>query len=162
MKHRRWKWLLVIVCGIPLLVCGLDRCVTTHWVGGSTDLEIEFAITDAAASRPIPGAWIEVQSWGAWDEETQKQEFVLVADIDGVVRKECGESKCFGSYSGLRFTDRLFVHLPRWVYRAVADGYDPGDWAYLGALHGPVQRAGPGKAKLFIPLSLRRSTEPKP
>jgi hypothetical protein len=58
----RWrKWLLLITFTVPLLVWGFDRLLLIYWVG-RTDLEVEFAVGDAASGAPIPGAQVEVQS----------------------------------------------------------------------------------------------------
>jgi hypothetical protein len=160
---RRWRIrLLISAVALPLLVWGFDRVQTIYWVG-STDLEVEFAITDAATGRSVPGAWVEVQSEGGFYEERDKQEFALVSGADGVARKECRDSMCFGTRSGLRFTDTFVVHLPWWRYRVVAEAYHPTAWANLDVLElrRQVRRAGPGKASLVVPVSLhKRPVEP--
>jgi hypothetical protein len=155
---RRWRRrLLIAAIALPLLVWGFDRVQRIYWVG-STDLEVAFAVTDAATSSPIPGARIEVQSEGGFYEERDKQEFVLVAGADGVARKECRQSMCFGTQSGLRFTNTFVVHLPWWRYRVVAGGYHPTEWADLDVLElrRLVRRAGPGKAELVVPATLQK------
>ena len=160
---RRWRIrLLIAAIALPLLVWGFDRVQTIYWVG-STDLEVEFVVTDAVTGGPIPGARVEVQSEGGFYEERDKQEFALVAGADGVARKECRRSMCFGTQSGLRFTNTFVVHLPWWRYRVVADGYDPTEWADLDVLElrRQVRRAGPGKSNLVVPVSLhKRHAEP--
>jgi hypothetical protein len=147
---------------LPLLVWGCDRLSTFYWVG-RTDLEVEFAVTDAATGGPVPGARVEVQSEGGFYEERDRREFALAADADGVARKECRRSMCFGERSGLGFTDTFMVHLPWWRYRGVAEGYDPTEWAHLAVPEqlGRVRRTGPDKARLVVPVSLqRRRAEP--
>jgi hypothetical protein len=156
---RRWRIrLLVAAVALPLLVWGFDRVWTISWVG-STDLEVAFAVTDAATGGPVPGARVEVQSDGGFYEERDKQEFTLVAGADGLARKECRDSMSFGTQSGLRFTNTFAVHLPWWRYRVVAERYNPTEWAHLDVseLRRQVQRAGPGKAKLIVPVSLQQT-----
>jgi hypothetical protein len=146
---------MVAVIALPLLVWGFDRVQIIYWVG-STDLEVEFALTDAANGAPISGAKVEVHSEGGFYAEDYKQEFALVADANGLARKECLESMCFGTESGLRFTDTFAVHLPFWRFRAIAEGYEPSKWFNLDVLEmqRQVRRAGPHKAKLVVPVSL--------
>jgi hypothetical protein len=148
MARRWWKWLLIGVI---------------HWVG-HTDLEVEFAITDAATGAPIPSARVEIQqAKGGFYEDRDEKEFVLVAGADEVAHKECRDSMCFGTQSGLRFTDTFVVHLPYWWYRVVAEGYNSPERADLDVLElrRQVRRAGPGKAKLVVPVSLHpKQAEP--
>jgi hypothetical protein len=157
MARRWWKRLLVAAVVLPLLVWGCDSVQTIYWVG-STDLEVEFAVTDSATGSTIPDARVEVQSEGGFYEERDKQEFVLIAGADGVARKECHGSMCFGTQSGLRFTNTFVVHLPWWRYRVVAEGFDPTEWDNLDVLEQrrQVRRAGPGRAKLVVPVSLHK------
>src|SRR5436190_1799331 len=58
------------------------------------------------------GARVEVQSEGGFYDERERREFVLIADDDGVARKDCRNSMCFGTQSRLRLTDTYVVHLP--------------------------------------------------
>jgi hypothetical protein len=149
--------LLIAVTTLVLLVWGFDRLILSYWVG-STDLEVEFAVTDAATADPLPGARVEVKSYGGFYSEDFKQEFTLAADAAGLARKECRHSMCFGTSSGLHFTNSIAVHLPFWSYRVVAEGYQPSEWAYLDVLEQrrQVQRAGPGRAMLVVPVSLHK------
>jgi hypothetical protein len=154
--NRRWlKWLLLVVLSVPLLVWGCDRIQTIYWVG-STDLEVEFVVTDAISGLPLSGAQIEVKSEGGFYEQRDEREFTLVADPDGIARKECRNSMCFGTQSGLRFTDTYVVHLPCWLFRVTAPNYEPSDWVDLDVWENVsrVQRVGPGRAKLVVPASL--------
>lgn len=157
MSRRWWTRLLIAAVVLPLLVWGCDYVQTIHWVG-STDLEVEFVITDAATGGPVPGSRVEVQSEGGFYEERDKQEFVLATGADGVARKECRESICFGTQSGLRFTNTYVVHLPWWRYRVVAEGYTSTAWDELDVLElrRQVRRAGPAKANLAVPVSLHK------
>lgn len=146
MARRWWKRLLIASIALPLLALGFDRILKIHWVG-STDLEVAFAVTDASTGKPIPNAQVEIQSEGGFYEERDRQEFVLVGDANGVARKECRSSMCFGTLSGLRFTNTFVVHLPWWRYRVVAEGFQPVEWANLDVIEfrRQVKRDGPGK-----------------
>src|SRR5215207_5993454 len=153
---RRWRnRLFLAAVVVPLLIWGYDRLQGIYWVG-STDLDVAFAVTDAGTGGPIPGARVEVQSEGGFYEERDEQEFVLVANSDGVARKECRNSMCFGTQSGLRFTDTFVVHLPWWRFRVTADGYESGDWTEMDVPENVrrAQRSEPGKAKLVVPVTL--------
>jgi hypothetical protein len=132
--------------------------VRTHWVG-STDLEIEFVVTEAGSGGPVPGARVEVHSEGRFSEEPDKGAFVLVADAGGVARKECLGSTCFGTRSALGFTDTYVVGLPWWRFRVVAPGFEPCDWLDLDLPEHvrQVQRVRPHRARLVIPVSLHKS-----
>jgi hypothetical protein len=155
--RRHWWKLLLLVIAVLLFVWGFDRSQSIMWVG-RTDLEVEFTVNDTATGGAVPGARVEVQSEGGFYEERDKQEFVLVADAGGTACKVCRNSMCFGTQSGLRVTDTFGVHLPRWRFRVVAEGYEPGKWTYLETEENIQQahRAGPGKAKLVVPVSLHK------
>ncbi len=157
MARRWWKRLLVAALVLPLLVWGCDRLLAIHWVG-STDLEVEFAVTDAATGNPVPGARVEVQSEGGFYAEDFKQEFALTTDPGGLARRECARSMCYGTQSGLRFTDTFVVYLPFWRYRVLAEGFESSEWADLNVLElrRQVRRTGPRRAKLAVPVALHK------
>jgi hypothetical protein len=158
MARRRLMWLLLALIAAPLLVCGYDSLNTIYWVG-STDLEVEFDVTAVGSGAPVPGAQVEVQSEGGFYEEDTKQAFVLDADANGVARKDCRDSMCFGTQSGLRFTDTFDVHLPWWRFRVAAPGYEPSEWVNLDVMEyvRQVRQVGPRRARLVVPVSLRVS-----
>ena len=156
MARRWWKRLLVVVIAVPLLVWGYDRVQMIHWVG-STDLEVHFAVTDSATGAPIPGARVEIQqAKGGFYEDRDEKDFVLFSGGDGLASRECRESMCFGTGSGLGFTDTFAVHLPYWRFRVIADGYKSGEWTELDVPRyiRKARRAGPRKAKLVVPVAL--------
>jgi hypothetical protein len=98
---RRWWKLLLIVVAVPLLVWGYDGVQMFYWVG-STDLEVEFAVSDAATGGPISGARVEIQqAKGGFYEDRDEKEFALVTNGDGLASRECRDSMCFGTRSGL-------------------------------------------------------------
>src|SRR5262245_23622374 len=129
MARHWWKCLLPLPL-VALLALGFDRLQMIAWVG-STDLEVEFAIPETGTGQPVPSASVEVESDGGFYEEREPQQFELSADADGVARKECRDSMCFGDQSGLRFTDTFVVHLPWWRFRVSAAGYQPSEWVEL-------------------------------
>ena len=157
MARRRWEWLFLAAVMLPLLVYGLDRVWLIRWVG-STDLEVEFAVTDAATDGPVPGARVEVQSEVGCDTKDFEQDLTIPVDAAGSARMEVRPCVCFGTQSGLRFTDTFVVHLPYWRCRVIAESYEPSEWANLDVLkqRRQVRRIGPGKAKLVVPMSLHK------
>jgi hypothetical protein len=160
---RLWWTMLVAVVAVPLLVWGYDLILTIQWVGG-IDLEVEFVISEAGTRHPIPSARVEVQSEGGFYEERDKQAFVLSADTDGVAREECRDSMCFGTRSGMRFTDTFAVHLPWWRFRVSSPGFESSEWVDLNVceFRRRVHRTSPGKAKLSVAISLhRKPAEPE-
>jgi hypothetical protein len=154
---RRWRLRLPIAAiALPLLLVWLyDGLVTIRWVG-SADLNVQFAISNAVTGKPIPNSRVEVHSEG-FGEERGKQEFALIAAPDGIAQRECRDSMSFGTESGLRFTNTFVVHLPWWIYRVVAEGYQPTEWTDLDVLElrRRVRRVGPGKAELVVPVKLQ-------
>jgi len=157
MARRWWKWLLLTPIAVSLLVWGADRLQIIYWVG-RTDLEVEFAVADAATGSSVPGARVEVQSDGGFYEEQDTQEFLLIADAGGIARKVCRHSMCFGTRSGLKFTDTFAVHLPWWKYRVLAEGFEPSEWADLDVLEfqRQAQQYGPERSKLVVPVLLHK------
>jgi hypothetical protein len=154
MARRWWIWLLAVGF-IPLLVWGLDRHQKMRWVG-NTDLEVEFVVTAAETGQPIPGARIDIISEGGLYEKRPERDFTLVADDGGKALEVCRRSMCFGTRSFLGFTDTFAVHLPRWLFRVSAPGFESTDWMDLDILElrKGVRRAGPGKARLLVPVAL--------
>lgn len=155
MIRRRCSRLVLAPIILPLLVWGYDRALTIHWVG-STDLEVEFVVTDAAIGGPLSNARVEIQSQDCFDAGSDEQTFELAAGADGVARKEYRQRRCFGTQSGLRFTDTFVVRLPLWQYRVVAGGYTSTEWTDfdVSELRQLVQRAGPGKSRLVVRVAL--------
>jgi hypothetical protein len=154
---RRRTWLFALILD-SLAVWLWDRFQTMLWVG-STDLEIEFAVTDAATGRPVEAAKIEIDSDGGFYAEREKQRFELVTNRGGVATKVCRNSMTFGTRSGLRFTDTFGIHLPYWRFQTSAAGYEKQEWKYLDPSEyaREVRRFEPNGAKLVVRLSLRKA-----
>ncbi|HWG46629.1 MAG TPA: hypothetical protein VN688_27960 [Gemmataceae bacterium] len=158
MARRWWKWLLAAAVVLPLLVWGFDRVQMIYWVG-STDLVVEFAIMDDTTGTSIPRARVEIQqSEGGFYEDREEREFVLVAGGDGLAFRECRQSMCFGTRSGLGFTDTFAVHLPYWRFRVLAGEHEPSEWIDLDAPQyiRQTRRAGTGEARLTVPVCLHK------
>ena len=143
MVRRWWMWLLGVGL-VPLLLWVCDSAQGISWVG-STDLAVEFMVTELGSGNPISGARVEIQSEGGFYEEPEKGEFVLSADKNGVARKECRNNMCCGTRSGLRFTDTFSVHMPWWLYRVSAPGFQSSEWAgiNMSAVRYPAHRTRP-------------------
>jgi hypothetical protein len=159
-RLSRWEWLVVGLIAVVLVLLALPAVQKVHWVGG-TDLEVEFVMTDAATGEPVPKAGVEIHSEGGFYEEREPRDFRLVAGPDGRVSYLCRNSMCFGT-SGF-FTDTFVVHLPWWRFQGLADGYEPGGWTELDVPEyiRQARRAGPGKAKLVVAVTLhKRQAEP--
>jgi hypothetical protein len=144
---------------LVLLVWGYDRYKRMNWIG-YTDLEIEVEVTDATSGKPIPGAHIEVQSWGTMEDgDDEERKFDLYANANGVVHQEFGKTKCSGCLSGLRFTDTFHVYRPWWYFQITAAGYEPSDPIdlHLSGNRWKAKRTGGGRSKLFVDVSLQRA-----
>jgi len=141
---------------VVLVLIGLVAVPNVKWVG-STDLQVEFAVTNAITGEPIPGATVDIRSEGGFHEEREPSEFRLVADSDGRAMHVCPKSMCFGT-RGL-ITDTFVVHLPFWWFRVSAPGYEPTALTYIDEPEDRrvAKRDGPGRAKLIVPVSLRRN-----
>ncbi|CAN5356349.1 hypothetical protein BH11PLA2_BH11PLA2_19910 [soil metagenome] len=159
MLRLRWKFCLVAgLFAVVLVFLTMATVQKVRWVG-HTDLEVEFVVTDATTGVPVPKAEIDIHSEGGFYEERELRDFKLVAGQDGRVSYLCRNSMCFGT-SG-HFTDTFAVHLPWWSFRVIADGYEPGDLTELDELEYRQQarRDDPGKAKLLVPVTLRKKSK---
>ncbi|QJW96933.1 hypothetical protein [Frigoriglobus tundricola] len=150
------EWLVVgLIFGL-LVLMALPLSQTYYWVG-STDLEVEFVVTDAAGDEPVPGAILDIDSEGGFYEEREPRSFQIVLGPDGRASHVCRRSMCFGQ-DGL-FTHTYAVHLPWWRFRISAKGFQTfgptnlDDIEYRRA----VRRNGPGKSRLVVPVSLHRN-----
>jgi hypothetical protein len=152
---RRWEWLIVGLIAAVLLLLLLQAVQVIDWVG-QTDLEVEFAVADAATGGPVPGAAIDIHSEGGFYEERQPRDFRLVAGADGRASYLCRGSMCFGRDGLLRHT--FAVHLPWWQFRVSAPGYEPTEPVDLDVLEfrRAARPVGPGRSKLVVPVSLHR------
>jgi hypothetical protein len=157
---RQWKLLLAgVIAAVPLLVAwGYDRLQTMSWVG-YTDLEVEFAVTDAETGVAIEGATInQVNSEGGTYHEEGEKSFSLNTDARGFARRTCTRVMCSGGHSGLGFEETYTVDLPWWYYRISAPGYETTSVISLNEIENVrrVQRIGRGQAKLVAPTAIRK------
>lgn len=152
---RRWEWLVVGLIFAVLLLLLLPTVQGIDWVG-STDLEVEFAVTDATTGGPVPGAATEIHSEGGFYEERQPRDFRLVAGADGRAGHLCRDSMCVGQDSLLKHT--FAVHLPWWQFRVSAPGYEPTEPANLDVLEyrRAAKRVSPRRSQLVVPVSLHK------
>jgi hypothetical protein len=148
---------VALIAGLLVLLV-LAASQKIHWVG-STDLAVEFVVTDAATGEPIPGAAVEIHSEGGFYEERERRDFRVVASDDGRAAYLCRNSMCFGT-SGL-FTDTYAVHVPWWRFRVSAPGYETTTPTTTPTNLDESQRNakedGPRRAKLVVPVSLRKN-----
>lgn len=135
---------------------------TKIWVG-STDLEVEFVVTERLSGDPVPNAVIEIHSEGGFYAEREPRDFKLTTDSDGVATYVCKENMCSGS-KGL-FIDTFSVPSPEWTVQVAAKGYEPTDSEPIQTLQSPrmAKRTGVRKSKLTVPIALvRASARPSP
>jgi hypothetical protein len=119
LKKRRIMWASGILL-LPLTVWAAAEAIkSTAWIG-STDLEIEFVVKDAATGESIPGAHICVCGERLLDDA---KENTLLLQTDRVGRYHWFEKGvlCTGMSSWWRETCN--VHLPDWYYWVSAPGY---------------------------------------
>jgi hypothetical protein len=155
--RRRWGIWLLVLAAVPLAVWCFDRVQLIYWVGG-TDLEVEFVVTDAATGEPVEAAEIGILSEGGFYRERDEKQFALRTDREGVARRVCHDGMCFGTQSGLRFTDTYHVHLPWWFFRVSAPGYEGMEPVYLDEPEyvRQVRRVGPRAAKVVVKVRIRK------
>jgi hypothetical protein len=154
----RFKWELVIAVAVgALLLFGYDLTLTKLWIG-STDLEIEFVITEIGSGKGVPGARVEIQSSTHSYETPKKEEFVLIADSGGVAAREWYNITCTGRQSGLRITNTFAVRRPWLKFRVTAAGFEATEWLAAEDLEAPrrVVRTGPRQSRWVIPVELKR------
>jgi hypothetical protein len=154
-RHRR-LWLIGLV-GVPLLAWGFDRVAWMDWVG-STDVEVEFIVTEATTGQSIENAKIVITSEDRDYREGEEKQFQLETNPEGKAQQMC-HCLCSGNISGLCITQSRVINLPWWYFQASASGYRPSERA---CLHGPeyakqIQRIGRRADKLIVRLSLQKA-----
>ena len=153
---RRWLYIALVIVATSFLAVVYDQVLFYSWVG-YTELEIEFVVTDSG--RPVPGASVQVHSEGGFFKGGEEEEdFVLVTDGNGIARTSCDDVWCSGEKSGLRLTDTYDVYMPWWQFQVTAPDYHASECYFLASreFNKQVQRLGPGKAKLVVPIQLVR------
>lgn len=159
---KRWLLWIFGIGLIPLLpFCCYDLCNQLRWLG-STDLEIEFVVTDAAIGQPIKTARIDIDGEDSFcdEERTVRKPFHLLTDAEGIARKECRNARCIGTRSGFGWSrDTRHVYLPCWHYSVSAPGYETSEWTFLDIQENnrQIQHLGPGKDKLTVPILLQKT-----
>lgn len=106
-----------------LVATSLSYFLGIQWVG-STDLDVEFVVSDADTGGPVAGASVEIdQEAGGFCHDWDAKHFRLVTGPDGVVSRRCLSCMCFGTKS--MWKDSFVVHLPDWTFAVSAEGYVP-------------------------------------
>ncbi len=150
--------LLLILLLVGLALWFLNNIQRLHWVG-YTDLTVEFVVTDAETGQPIEGADLSIHSEGGFYEDRTTHDFVLKTDKEGIARHVCRNSMCFGTSSRWFSPDTFVVHLPWWFIGTTAPGFQKAEPFFLDETQyiRAVRRAGPGQARLTVPISLHKS-----
>jgi hypothetical protein len=150
-------WVFALAA-IPLAVCVFDRAQRIYWVG-STDLEVEFVVTDAASGQPVEAAELLVYEEVGLYREARHGTFTLVTDEDGIARRICHDNMCSGTDSGLAFTHTYHVAWPDWLIQVSATGYEPSEPVGLWDVREKCQQqhVGPRHDKLTVRLSVQRT-----
>jgi hypothetical protein len=159
---KKWFFFGSLVLLLPPVVSLIDRAGIIYWVGG-TNLLVEFIVSDDETGAPIKGAEIRVFSEGGLYHEANKQDevFTLTTDANGIARRVCEESLCFGTQSTFRLTDTYHVHLPWWRVKASAPSYAPSNaWIEIDTPenHRVVEHAGRNSDRLIVPLTLKKQS----
>jgi hypothetical protein len=151
-------WKLVGLALIVVVGCGLFLPVfqSIHWVG-STDLEIEFVVTDAKDGRKLDGTTVSIRAEeGGFCWERDAKAFALRTQADGTAKHLCKACMCFGTKGWNR--DTFAVHLPYWWFQASAPGYLSSEWEYLDDIgtmkYARQVRRGNGLAYLTVRIEL--------
>src|SRR5947207_2815681 len=133
MVSKGIRYLLVGLALVALAVVLYDRTHIIRWVG-STELTVEFVVTNADTGQPIDGAEIV-----ATNPENQRElPLRWKTDRDGVARWS-GQTTCAGAQSGLRFTDTYSVRPSPWFVSVTAPGYQNLEPTWLYEVGGPVR-----------------------
>jgi hypothetical protein len=147
----------------------------THWVG-STDLTIEFVVTDVQTGAPIRGATVSLFSGAGSREEVPSArregfghqvsavalgpaQIELATNELGTVRHVCRETICFGTRGPV--TDSCALHLPDWNIAVSAAGYTNSAPVSLEVLPGrrAIERTGPGQMRFVVPVELTKAQQ---
>jgi hypothetical protein len=167
-KYRTIGTVLIVL--IPLLLfCGLCLLMgqRSYWVGNK-DLEITFFVEDADTRQPMQAAKIEVlQEDGNWCSDRGQVPLSMVTDANGIAKHLSKNCMCYGVH-GWSWSGRLntfAIHIPGWIIRIVAPGYEPCEFLDLRApeYHRLVER-GKEIATLRVETKLRKvraDKEPK-
>jgi hypothetical protein len=124
------------------------------WVG-STDLDVEFVISDADTGRPIAGAAVDIeQEEGGFCSDKDAKQFRLVTGPDGTATHRLG-CMSFGITS--TWKDSFSVHLPHWTFVVSADGYRPSEPVELDQpLYERQVERRQGSARLRVPVTIKQ------
>ena len=153
------RYSLIVGVVIALLVLLYDAMGVIRWIG-STELTIEFVVTDAQTGQPLPGAEVYLEAESGWDFEGNERSLRVTADAEGRVRRGIPNNTCVGSCSNLRLLrDTRAVYVPSWRVTCRASGYQENDPFWLPELphRQNVRQVGPRKDILIVPIALRKA-----
>ena len=154
-----WKTVRKVLLVAGLLGLGVliyDAMGKIAWVG-STELMIEFVVTDADTGQPLERAELEV-----YDEVPARGHdsfFRLTTDSDGRARQERRRMTA-GRQSNLRLLyDSRSVNIPSWRIVCAAPGYKRSEpfWLPESTHRHNVERLGPERDRLVVLIALRNS-----
>lgn len=153
MQKTVWRVLLLIgLCSLAVFLIDLP---TIRWVG-STDVTIEFVITDADTGDPIEGAEVSVRATEDSSTESGEHLFSLRSDQHGSARYLRRDNRCGGARSRLGLTDTFAVYPPDWRVEVSAPGNVPAEPFVVGNHPRRSERTGPGQSRMLIPVALRK------
>jgi hypothetical protein len=123
------------------------------WVG-STDVAMQFVVTDAETGVPIPKAVVEVWSnVHRFCDEGDQPEFTIQTDESGTATQINKHWMCYGSESV--FEKTFAVQLPEWCFRAKAQDYTRSDLEFLGTEeHQESVQWGKPHSTMSVPIRL--------
>jgi hypothetical protein len=157
-----WALRACCVVGIVLLLGAvlLPSIQTVRWVG-STDLTVEFVVTDAETGEPIPGAEISIQPEVGVDRSgIPKEGLKLSTQETGTARYLCRDTMCSGTNGPFWFTRSFGVRVPDWIVIVEATHYAEIEPLWISAspatYRRTIERDGPKQARLIVPISLRK------
>lgn len=148
--RRHWLIVAFILIGLPTLAVLADRRDGLRWVG-STDLEVQFLVTNAQTEEPIPDAVIDIDSEGGFYEGgRESKRFQLITRPDGLVIFECPDNRCVGSESGCGWRSSRYVYPPSWRFKVTANGYAEKDWELIHDYHREGMKQLAPRRDLFL------------
>ena len=151
---------LRILCGLGILLVLamvlLPVVQDVAWVG-STDLTVEFTVTDADTGLPVEGAAIFVHDELNSRANSMPAKPRFVTDRAGLARETFPDQMTHGHRCYLTFTDTRSVRVPYWRVWVTAPGFSETEPVLITSYEKSVQRLGPREDRLVVPIALRKS-----
>lgn len=163
-KRTKLRALCAVGIVLVLLLMALALSVGIRWVG-TTDLAVEFFVTDARTGAPIRGAELAVVNYGGFDEDGRRmrrdriesERFALRTDDNGFAHRVAMRTTCSGHSSRITpFRDTFAAAEPLWHIVVSAPGYRTTEEKHLGELCDTraVERTAPGQSRLVVRVAL--------